>query len=259
MSETALVTGASGGIGADIARILAARGMNLVLTARSGDRLEALADEIAGGGRPRPHVVALDLAAADGPSRLVAALREAAIAPTILINNAGYGLMGAVAGLDRGEQLGIVDLNIRSLVELTTLLLPDLVAARGRIMNVASVAAFLPGPGMAVYYASKAFVLSFSDALAQELRAKGVTVTALCPGLTATGFQARAGMDGRLDKLSPTMDARSVAEAGVRGLLAGRRRVVPGALNRITTTLVPLLPRALLLPLVHGIQSRRHG
>ena len=258
MSDTALVTGASGGIGAEIARVLAARGVDLVLTARSGDRLEALADEIAARGRPRPVVVALDLGAPGAPARLADMLRQRAIAPSILVNNAGYGLMGQVGNLDLAEQLGIVDLNIRALVELTGLLLPGIASARGRIMNVASVAAFFPGPGMAVYYASKAFVLSFSDALAQELRPKGVVVTALCPGLTQTGFQARARMNGRLDKISPSMDAKSVAEAGVAGLFAGRRRVVPGALNRVATTLLPFLPRALLLPVIDRVQSRRH-
>ena len=175
----------------------------------------------------------------------------------MLVNNAGYGLMGTVAELDRDEQLGIVDLNIRALVELTLLLLPDLKAARGRVLNVASIAAFFPGPGMAVYYASKAFVLSFSEALGQELKPDGVTVTALCPGLTATGFQERARMGEGLSKLSPTMSSMAVAEAGVAGFLAGRRRIVPGAMNRVSTFMSVLIPRALVLPVIARVQAAR--
>ena len=176
---------------------------------------------------------------------------------SILVNNAGYGLMGPVAELDRAEQIGIVDLNIRALVDLTLRLLLDLEAERGRILNVASVAAFFPGPGMAIYYASKAFVLSFSEALGQELKPKGVKVTALCPGLTATGFQERARMGDGLSKLSPTMSSMRVAEEGVAGLLAGRRRVVPGAMNRVSTALAGLIPRGLVLPVIGRVQAAR--
>ena len=255
--NVALVTGASGGIGADIARVLARHGIDLALTARSGDRLDALADEIAATGRPRPLVLPLDLGAPGAPAELVRWCGAEGARASMLVNNAGYGLMGPVAELDRDEQLGIVDLNIRALVELTLLLLPDLKAARGRVLNVASIAAFFPGPGMAVYYASKAFVLSFSEALGQELKPDGVTVTALCPGLTATGFQERARMGEGLSKLSPTMSSMAVAEAGVAGFLAGRRRIVPGAMNRVSTFMSVLIPRALVLPVIARVQAAR--
>jgi short-subunit dehydrogenase len=255
----ALVTGASGGIGAEIARALAARGIDLALTARSRPQLDALADEIAAKGRPRPLVRPLDLGAPGAPQQLQEWLKASDARATILVNNAGYGLMGEVSTLDRAEQLGIVDLNIHALVDLTLLLLPDIRAARGRILNVASVAAFFPGPGMAVYYASKAFVLSFSEALTQELRAAGVSVTVLCPGLTSTGFQARAGMGAGLAKMMPTMDAATVAEAGVAAMMAGRRRVVPGFMNQMSTMLTAFVPRSLFLPVIGRIQgARRH-
>ncbi len=255
----ALVTGASGGIGADIARVLAARGVDLALTARTGPSLEALADEIAATGRPRPLVFALDLAHPDAPQILVDGLHQSGATVSMLINNAGYGLMGEIDSLDRAEQVGIIDLNVRALVDLTIRLLPDIEAARGHIMNVASIAAFFPGPGMAIYYASKAFVLSFSDALSEEVKRKGVIVSALCPGLTETGFGARARMGEGLTKLSPKMSAMEVAVAGVDGMMAGHRRVVPGLQNRAATILSHFVPKMLSLPIIRSIQMTRLG
>ena len=247
----AVVTGASGGIGSDLARIFAREGHDLALVARSRDKLEALADEIAATGRPRPLVIALDLAAADGPADVAGALAQANASAKFLVNNAGYGLTGAAMALDRADQLGMVDLNIRALVDLTLRLAPQIVANRGRILNVASVAAFLPGPGFAVYFASKAFVLSFSQALSQELKPHGVTVTALCPGATATGFQARAGFGPNMDVARlPGSTAMEVAEAGYAGLIAGRREVVPGTLNKLGALLLPFLPKALILAVI---------
>ncbi|MFZ4534533.1 MAG: SDR family NAD(P)-dependent oxidoreductase, partial [Alsobacter sp.] len=164
MRDVTLVTGASQGIGAELARALAADGVDLALTARSAAALEALADAIAATGRPRPLVLVEDLAVPGAADRLAEALAAAGARATGLVNNAGYGLNGEVADLPRAEQGGIIDLNSRALVDLTLRLLPDIIAARGRILNVASTAAFQPGPGMAVYYASKAFVLSFSEA-----------------------------------------------------------------------------------------------
>lgn len=253
----ALVTGASGGIGADLARIFAREGHDLALVARSAGKLEALADEIAATGRPRPLVIALDLAAPGACAALVDRLAAAGAQVRFLINNAGFGLAGAAAALDAGEQLGMIDLNIRALVELTLRLLPQLTAQQGRILNVASVVAYLPGPGMAVYYASKAFVLSFSEALSQELRG-AVGVTALNPGATATGFQVRAGFsaDMAVSRVA-TMGSMPVAEAGYRGLMAGRRVVVPGWTNRAFIQAAALAPRAWLLPVVARFQSRR--
>ena len=252
-----LVTGASGGIGADLARIFAREGHDLALVARSGAQLEALADEIAATARQRPLVVPLDLATAGAGAALADALAAAGATPVMLVNNAGFGLAGHAADLDRAGQLEMIDLNIRALTDLALRFLPAITAARGRIMNVASVAAFLPGPGMAVYYATKAYVVSFSQALAQELRADGVSVTALCPGITATGFHARAGLDQTLLSGLPSMTSRAVAEAGYTGLMAGRRLVVPGLFNRVMIAMASLTPRAILLPVMGALQARR--
>lgn len=256
-SRLALVTGASGGIGADIARVLARRGLRVGLAARSADKLAALAAEISAGGGQAPLVFALDLGAADGPERLQAAVRDAGASVGILVNNAGFGLIGRAGKLDRAEQLAMIDLNIRALVDLTLRFSPDLESAHGKLMNVASVAAFFPGPGMAVYYATKAFVLSFSEAIAQEMKAAGVSVTALCPGMTPTGFQARAGMPASLDRLVPSTSSMVVAEAGVAGLFAGRRVVVPGTMNKLFTRMASVTPHAVILPVLHRAQSMR--
>lgn len=249
-----LITGASGGIGADLARIFARQGHSLALVARSAGALEALAREVAVPGVRDPITLTLDLSAADAAEQLAAALSERDFRTGILVNNAGYGLNGPAAALDVAGQIGIIDLNIRSLTAITLRLLPDVVASRGRILNVASTAAFLPGPGMAVYYASKAYVLSFSEALSHELAASGIAVTALCPGPTATDFFNRAG--GKAGKLKALgmMKSMDVAEAGYAGLMVGRRVVVPGFMNRMVATFAPILPRALLLPAVARIQ-----
>lgn len=257
MRRLALITGASDGIGAELARVMARAGHDLALTARRGDRLAALADEIAASGRLRPLVSICDLADPDGAERLLRDLAEAGAQVEILVNNAGYGLNGRAQTLDRADQIGVIDLNIRALTDLTLHVLPQIVAARGRILQVASVAAFLPGPNMAVYYASKAYVLSFGEALSQELKGTGATVSVLCPGPTTTGFQQRAGLDASIFKTMRPMSARDVAEAGYAGLMAGERVIVPGALNKISRILASLSPRALLLPVVGRLQESR--
>jgi short-subunit dehydrogenase len=253
----ALITGASAGIGAELARVFSQRGHRLVLTARRQDRLDALADEIAATGQERPDVIALDLGAPGGATALVGALAERRLTPHVLVNNAGFGLVGAAESLDPAEQLAMVDLNIRALTELSLALLPSLVRGRGLLLNVASVAGFMPGPGMAVYYASKAFVLSFSEALHAELAPKGVRVTALCPGPVLTEFQARAGMTVTQAMSIATVSAREVAEQGYRGLMAGRRVVVPGWPSKIFTMLPRLMPRAVILALIAQVQFRK--
>lgn len=257
--RVALITGASGGIGADLARIFAKHGHDVALVARSLDRLEALANEIAASGRPRPLVLTLDLAKPGAARDLAKALEAASAVPEILVNNAGFGLIGPVAALDPAEQLAIVDLNVRALLELTLLFLPQIRKAKGKILNVASVVSYFPGgPGMTVYYASKAFVLSFTRSLAQELRAEGVTVTALCPGVTKTGFQSRAGF-GPETALTyfPAQTSAEAAEAGYAALIAGRREIVPGLLNKLTVWGLPFLPKALILWTISQMQ-RKH-
>jgi hypothetical protein len=255
-----VITGASGGIGADLARVFACHGHDLVLIARSRAALEALADEIAVSGRPRPLVLVFDLLERGAIPQIAAALETAGASPEILVNNAGFGLIGPVASLDPAEQLAIVDLNIRSVVEMTLCFLPAIRAARGKILNVASIAAYFPGgPGMAAYYASKSFILSFSLALSQELRPQGVTVSALCPGYTKTGFQARAGFGPSLDlsRLPGSTTALEVAEAGYAGLIAGRREVVPGFFNKLSVLLLPFLPKSVVLGVISRLQQNR--
>lgn len=257
MRAVTLITGASGGIGADLARVFARNGHDLALVARSQDKLEALADEIMASG-PRPILVPVDLTQSGATERVADAWTVANATVAILVNNAGFALLGSVASLDAREQLAIVDLNVRSLLDLTLRFLPEITAAHGKILNVASVVSFFPGPGMAVYYASKAFVSSFSRALSEEMKPSGVTVTVLHPGMTATGFQNRAGFgQAKAMGMVPGATALSVAEAGYRGLMAAQRSVVPGLGNKLGTLLMPLIPDALLLPLVARFQQSR--
>ncbi len=254
----ALVTGASGGIGEAIARQLAARGEDVVLVARSADRLACVASSIAAAsGRAVAHH-AIDLADPDAAERLGARLRQDGHKVRHLVNNAGYGLAGDVADLPREGQLGIIDLNCRALTDLTLTCLPDVLSSEGGILNVASVAAFTPGPGLAVYYASKAYVVSFTRALAYELAGRGVLVCALCPGPTPTGFGTRAGfgMTGAM-ALTGRLSASDVARIGLAGYFAGRAIVVPGARNRVLTKLLGIVPAALVLPILARVQRGR--
>ncbi len=252
-----LITGASDGIGLEFARVFARHGHDLALTGRRADRLEALADEIAAAGRPRPLVLPCDLAPADAPGRLAEALTEADGAVEMLVNNAGFGLNGAFDALPREEQLAMVDLNVRALVALTHLFLPDVRAARGGVLNVASIAGFAPGPHMAVYYATKAFVLSFSQALHEELRPHGVRVTALCPGPVPTGFQSRAGIAESVAGSAAALSARATAEAGYAGFRDGRRVVTPGSVNKGLAMALACMPRRFLLPRLAARQASR--
>ncbi|MFY9772660.1 MAG: SDR family oxidoreductase [Xanthobacteraceae bacterium] len=257
MKPVVLITGASSGIGAALAKVFAAHGHEIALVARRGDRLEALAGEIAATGRPRPTLITVDLERRDGASAIAAELSSLGLEPAIVVNNAGFGLRGAAAALSRDEQLAMIDLNVRALTELSLMFVDSLVRHHGGILNVASLAAFLPGPGMAVYYASKAYVLSFSEALHRELSERGVRVTALCPGPVPTEFQARAGLSlpaaARLLELS----AERVAQIGYDAFMAGQRVVIAGIGNRIVVSLMRLVPHALLLRLVD--QTRAAG
>jgi short-subunit dehydrogenase len=252
-----LITGASAGIGWALAEVFAAHGHELVLVARREAALARLADAIAAKGAPaaRPIVLALDLAPAGAGERVAAALAERGLAPRYVVNNAGFGLIGPAATLDRAEQLAMIDLNIRTLTDLSLAFVASLERHRGGILNVASVAGFLSGPGMAVYYATKAFVLSFSEALHAELKPRGVRVTALCPGPVPTEFQDRAGIPRRPGPMDRS--AEMVAHAGYDGLMRGRRVIVPGWQNRFVTRLPRLLPRGAMLELVRRSQFYR--
>lgn len=253
----ALITGASAGIGLELAKLFAADGHDLILVARRGDVLEGLATELRQRHGITAHVRPTDLAESSAAARLSDWAAAQGLAVDILVNNAGFGALGPFADLPIERQLGIVDVNVRALTELTHRFLPAMRARRrGRILNVASVAAFLPGPYMAVYYATKAYVLSFSDALAEELAGSGITVTCLCPGFTATEFQDVAGMTGlrSLARIRP-MSADAVARSGYRGLMDGQRTVVTGAQNRIGVFGMRVIPRRWLAKLTARLQA----
>jgi short-subunit dehydrogenase len=250
MKPVTLITGASSGIGTELARVFAAHGHELVLVARRADRLNALADEIAKTGAnagPRPTVLASDLEQRDAPAKIAAELSSRGLEPNFVVNNAGFGLMGDAATLGRDAQLGMVDLNVRALTELSLTFVDSLERHRGGLLNVASIAAFLPGPGMAVYYASKAYVLSFTEALHQEWSGRGIRVSALCPGPVPTEFQARAEMELPSAAKMIELPADRVAQIGYDGLMRGERVVIAGLGNKLAVAAMRLTPHALLL------------
>jgi short-subunit dehydrogenase len=254
-----VITGASAGIGVELARIFARNGHELVLVARRQDRLEALVDEIAATGKTRPILVALDLQATGAAGQLQSILALNKVEPQYVVNNAGFGLVGVASSLDRDEQLDMIGLNVRVLTELSLAFIGSLERHRGGILNVGSIAGFLPGPGMAVYYATKAYVLSFSEALHSELKPRGIRVTVLCPGPVPTEFAARAGIKEGLAPGILTQSAQSVAAAGYEGLMRGDRTVVPGLANKLVVFLIRIVPRRWLLKLVDSRQSRRRS
>jgi len=236
----ALITGASAGLGVDFARQLSAKGKQLVLVARRRDRLDALAAEL---GNARS--VEMDLSEAGAANRLMADLAAHGEQADLLVNNAGFGLTGRFAELDGRRQRQMIDLNCGALIELAHAVLPAMIERKeGRILNVASTAAFQPGPGMAVYFATKAFVLSFSEALHEEVKRHGVTVSALCPGPTATEFGEVAGFgqSNLLDKVAA--DSASVVRAGLAGLDNGKAVIIPGVMNKSTAQAHRFFPRS---------------
>lgn len=247
MRPICLITGASAGIGAALAWQFARAGHALALTARREDRLAALANEIAAEGLPRPVIIAADLAEPEGTARLAEDLNVRGLEPAIVVNNAGFGLRGEAAALDPTRQLAMIDLNVRALTDLSLRWLDEVRRHKGGILNVASVAGFLPGPGMAVYHATKAYVLAFTEALHEELRTEGVKVCVLCPGPVETEFFARAGVDEPGFPAFFLRSAERVAREGYEGLVAGHRVVVPGKPNRVVTLTARLLPRTLML------------
>jgi uncharacterized protein len=254
-----VITGASAGIGSAFARVFAENGHETVLVARRLDRLDAVADAItapsAAHGHPPPHTLAIDLLAAKGPERLMGELTTRGLEPAILVNNAGFGLRGAARDLDRAQQLAMVDLNMRVLTDLSLRCVPSLKRHRGGIINMASISSFFPGPGMAVYFASKAYVLSFSLALRQELAPHGVKVLAVCPGPVPSEFQAIAGIDENLPTLI-THSADAVTRAAYDAFMHGRAVLVPGFANKGAALLPRLLPRGALLWLAERLQMR---
>ena len=249
----ALVTGASAGIGRELADVLAREGHDLVLVARREAELTELARELKERHGVDSRVVPADLAGPAGPQQVVDALDGAAL--DVLVNNAGFGGHGSFADRSRDDDLRMVAVNVTALTDLTKLVLPGMVArGRGRVLNVASTAAFQPGPFMAVYYATKAYVLSLSEALAEELSGTGVTVTCLCPGVTSTEFQQVADVENIALNSGPlVMTARAVAEAAYKGMSRGKRLVIPGAHNKVGVMSVRLSPRPVVLKVVRRL------
>ncbi|MDQ0396288.1 SDR family NAD(P)-dependent oxidoreductase [Labrys monachus] len=256
----ALVTGASSGIGEQIARLLAEQGEDLVLVARSQPELARVQGDIAAATGRFVAVLPLDLERPDAADAIAAALRSQALKVRHLVNNAGFGLAGDMGDLPAGRQLGMVDLNCRALLALTLAFLPEIRANRGGILNVASVAGFTPGPGLAVYYATKAFVVSLTRALGYEERGNDIRVCALCPGPVATNFGARAGFGGsRAMALAGQLSARDVAHLGLAGYYAGRRVVVPGLVTRLMIAVLAVVPTRFVLPVLAAAQRQRRN
>jgi len=256
---TALVTGASSGIGLELATLLARDRHDLVLVARRRERLEEIARAFGEEFGVAVTVLARDLANPDSPRAVAQEVESRGLPIEILVNNAGLGVYGLFAETPLEKERELIQVNIVALTELTKRLLPGMrERGRGRILNVASTAAFQPGPLMAVYYASKSYVLSFSEALANELEGTGVTVTALCPGPTVTEFQTKAGIEGTDLFHSPLVrDVRSVAQAGYRGMMRGRRVVVPGFGNKLLAQSIRFSPRRVVTTVARWIQETR--
>lgn len=251
MTSWALVTGASSGLGAEFARLLAARGYNLIIVARREDKLLELKKELT---NVEVKIMVKNLADTEAPYEIVRELENTPI--EILINNAGFGNFGKFIETDLERDVEMIDVNITTLTVLTKLFAQKMAAQKnGKILNVASTAAFLPGPLMAVYYASKAYVLSFSQAIANELNGTGVTVTALCPGPTATGFEkaANLGASNLFKGKLPT--AKVVAEAGLTALFTGKTTIVQGAKNKVMVFLLRLVPRSTAAAIARKVQS----
>ena len=243
----ALITGASSGIGAELARVFAAKGYSLLLSGRRGDRLARLAAELRGGHGIEAEALVFDLEEPAGPRALFGAVETKGIALHTLVNNAGFGLRGFFASLPFDQQVAMVELNAMALLKLSRLFLPGMIErGRGGILNVASTAAFQAGPKMAVYYATKAFVLSLSEALHEEVKRHGLTVTALCPGPVPTEFAERASLQmTRLVRMKfMTLSAEEVARQGVAGYEKGRAIVIPGPANKLAAWGAQIGPRA---------------
>lgn len=252
----AIITGASGAIGGALARAFAGNGHELVLLDRDEEELASLAEEILAVGLPRPACLALDLTRPDFLTVLCAFMAEHNVEPAFIVNSAGIGVLGDIANLPPDDQLQTVDVNVKALTELSLAFVDSLERHRGGILNVGSMAGYLPGPGMTVYFASKAYVRSFTEALHRELSARNVRVTLLNPGVIRSKFLASVGVD---DSKIPDFfltSAEQVAHAGYRGLMRGQRVVVPGLVYKALAGIFRLLPRGVLLSLMHANHRR---
>ncbi len=252
-----LITGASGGIGLDLAMLSAHDDKNMILVARSADKLNKLAETIRKDHNSEVVTFAVDLSSESGVNKLIAEITQKNIHIDTLINNAGIGDFGDFSGADLSTHLEIIRLNIGALTQLTHIVLQGMLNNNnGRIMNVASTAAFMPGPGMAVYYASKAYVLSFSEALTRELKGTGVKVTTLCPGPTDTGFALSAGLGKSLmHRMLPAATSMEVARAGYKAMIKGKAIEIPGFMNKMSALTPRFSPRSMVRNMVYAIHK----
>jgi len=258
--KTALITGASSGIGYELAYLFARDRHNVVLVARDRGKLARLADELRATYGITATILPKDLSQSLSPAEIFIDLREREIPVHFLVNNAGFGTYGSFAETEVTREIEMMQVNMTSLVHLTKLFLREMLSkGEGKILNVASTAAFQPGPLMAVYYATKAFVLSFSEALAEELRGTNITVTCLCPGPTQSNFQKRANQGGARFLRGGVMDAKTVAETGYRAFLRNERVVIPGLRNRSLALVSKLAPRSLVTRAVKFVQQKVHS
>ena len=255
--RVALITGASAGIGAELARVFASRGHRVALVARRADRLTALAGEIVAAGGAAPMVIACDLTQADAGDKIAAALAAGGVEVEYVVNNAGFGVFGRAMQRDRADQLDMITVNIRALTDLSLRFADQLIRNRGGLLNMGSIAGFLPGPGMAVYYASKAYVMSFTEAMRAELAPHGVRVTVVCPGPVPSEFQARAGFSPGFDSAILNVLPADVARQAYAGLMANKRAVLPGLGIKAVPVLLRLFPRSFVLAAVGRLQLKR--
>ena len=256
MKKTALITGASGGLGEEFAKLFAADGVDLVLIARSKEKLEKLAADLHAKHGITATAIPCDLSLPDAAKNLVEELKRREITVNTLVNNAGFGAYGLFAETEYAHEKDLLQVNIIALTSLTKLLLPQMIQNKsGKILNIASTAAFQPGPLMAVYYASKAYVMNFSLALSEELHGTGVTATCLCPGPTRTGFETGAGMTASKLFRSGSMDALIVARIGYEAMQRGKPLVIAGLLNTIGAFMTRLIPRMLAAKIAKWVQS----
>jgi len=260
MSKTALITGSSNGIGFELAKIHAEKGDNLVLVARNKSKLDELKREFEQQHKVLVYTIGKDLSLPGAAREVYDELKQQNISVDYLINNAGFGDFGLFADSDWNKQEKMINLNITALTHFTRLFLPDMIKqGSGKIMNVASTASFQPGPTMSVYFATKAYVLSFSEAVNNEVREKGITVTALCPGSTESGFQAAAGLEeSKLIKGRNLPSSKQVAEYGYRAMMKGKTVAIHGLMNAIMATSVRFIPRALVVKTARKIQEKKY-
>lgn len=260
--NNALITGASGGIGEELAKVFAAHGFNLILVARTESKLKELGDILSAKHGIKTFAIGLDLSDPKSPAQLQQRVAELGLTVDVLVNNAGFADFGDFAKSDLGKQLQMIQVNITTLTELTHRFLPAMVERkRGYVLNVGSTGSFMPGPLMSVYYATKNYVLAFSEAIREELKGSGVQVTVLAPGPVATGFQKAAAMEGSkllTNPMNPLMSANAVAKAGYEGLMRGQQIVIPGFVNQVQALMPRLLPRAVVPGIVKNASARSH-